>query len=48
LLEIEDLGPGFEESSSDGTGIGLRIMRHRASMLGGLLHIQEAQSVGVG
>jgi signal transduction histidine kinase len=47
LLEIEDDGTGFEESSSNETGMGLRIMRHRAKMLGDVLHIQEAQSGGI-
>jgi two-component sensor histidine kinase len=41
LLEIEDDGTGFEESSSNETGMGLRIMRHRAKMLGGVLSAER-------
>jgi signal transduction histidine kinase len=37
VLEIDDDGPGLPEQMPEGSGMGLRVMRHRAEMLGGRL-----------
>jgi signal transduction histidine kinase len=45
-LTIEDDGAGIVDGTSDGTGLGLHIMRHRASMIGGSLDIRPGKSGG--
>lgn len=37
VLEIDDDGTGLPEQMPEGSGMGLRVMRHRAEMLGGRL-----------
>lgn len=44
-LTIRDDGPGFEALSSP-SGLGLRIMNHRARMIGGSLDVQSSRSSG--
>jgi signal transduction histidine kinase len=39
VLEVDDDGEGFEESAPPATGIGLRVMRYRARLIGGDLKI---------
>jgi len=48
-LRIEDNGTGFQSAEEDreSTGMGLRIMKHRASLIGGTLDIHTASSGGV-
>ncbi|MEO8438645.1 MAG: sensor histidine kinase [Spartobacteria bacterium] len=46
LLEVEDDGEGFEESAAPNDGIGLRVMRYRARLIGGLLEIGSAPAGG--
>jgi signal transduction histidine kinase len=46
LLEVEDDGPGFEESALPNEGIGLRVMRYRARLIDGLLEIGSAPAGG--
>jgi signal transduction histidine kinase len=41
VLEVRDDGSGFREPASDGQGMGLHIMRHRASMIGATLAIRN-------
>ncbi|MEO6785718.1 MAG: sensor histidine kinase [Chthoniobacteraceae bacterium] len=38
-IEVDDDGPGFPEPLPAGDGIGLRVMKHRAQMIGGTLEI---------
>jgi PAS domain S-box-containing protein len=45
-LSIEDDGVGFCEASGGHTGLGLHIMRYRASMLGGSLELRRGPSGG--
>jgi signal transduction histidine kinase len=45
-LRIEDDGTGFPESSPRGQGMGLRIMAHRAAILGGTFSIRPKASGG--
>ena len=42
LLEVRDNGSGFREPPPDAQGMGLHIMRHRASMIGATLTIRRA------
>jgi two-component system sensor kinase FixL len=46
LLTIQDDGCGFAAVEEQTTGLGLRIMRYRASMLGGELAIQHTDNQG--
>ncbi len=46
VLEIEDDGEGLPEQMPPRPGIGLRVMRHRASLLGGTLEIAASQGGG--
>jgi two-component system, LuxR family, sensor kinase FixL len=46
-LEIEDRGRGFRTNESQTGGMGLRVMRHRASRLGGTLKISSTHPKGV-
>jgi signal transduction histidine kinase len=43
VLVIHDNGAGFPVPSSNETGMGLHIMRCRASMIGGTLHVEKDQ-----
>lgn len=46
VLTIEDNGVGIDESEDRGTGMGLRIMNHRARSLGGDLTINRRSNGG--
>lgn len=46
VLEIEDDGDGLPERLPAGGGIGLRVMRHRAGLLGGSLEIIPSTAGG--
>jgi PAS domain S-box-containing protein len=45
-LLIEDDGPGFSESSTGHSGMGLQIMNYRARMIGGSLGVQSEKDHG--
>src|SRR5262249_33960368 len=45
-LGIQDDGAGTQEQRKESNGIGLRIMRHRAEQIGGVLHIGSADGGG--
>jgi len=45
-LTIQDDGTGFQTSTEKPTGMGLRIMQHRASMIGGFLAIDSDAGSG--
>lgn len=47
VLRVRDNGAGFPETSGPPLGMGLRIMRHRASLLGGELHVRALDEGGV-
>lgn len=46
VLEIKDAGVGLTNDTTRGNGMGLRIMRYRASMIGGFLTIESEPGVG--
>ena len=46
-LRITDDGRGFSAAATPPTGLGLRIMRYRAQMLGGSLEVRQAGDKGV-
>jgi PAS domain S-box-containing protein len=46
VLAITDDGQGIKKTSSRSKGLGLRIMRHRAGVIGGSLIIQKRQGGG--
>lgn len=46
-LRVEDDGRGIGDAPSTSNGLGLRIMRYRAQMLGGSLGIEAADGGGV-
>ncbi len=46
LLEIDDDGEGFDETTTPAKGIGLRVMRYRAKLMGGSLDIGPAPAGG--
>lgn len=46
ILNVEDDGKGLSEGGQSGAGMGLRIMRHRARMIAGELHIQPRTGGG--
>jgi two-component system CheB/CheR fusion protein len=46
LLTIKDDGGGFPAKASSGRGMGLRIMRYRAAMMGGTLEIKAEPNRG--
>ena len=46
MLEVDDDGEGFAESSLPNDGIGLRVMRYRARLIGGVLEIDSAPAGG--
>ena len=45
-LAITDDGIGLPEQAMDATGMGLKIMRYRARMLGGEVHFEHVQPSG--
>lgn len=45
-LAVEDDGHGYSNTDGDGTGLGMRTMRHRASLIGGTLTIEEGEEGG--
>ena len=47
ILTVQDDGSGMPDQSAAFSGMGLRIMRHRARMLGGQLDIHEDAARGV-
>jgi PAS domain S-box-containing protein len=46
MLMVSDLGTGIAENLHESTGMGLRIMRYRAGMIGGTLKIERNQPTG--
>jgi len=46
VLEVDDDGDGLPEKRTDGSGIGLEVMRHRAQIAGGTLEIGSAPAGG--
>lgn len=46
VLEVDDDGEGFDESAPAAAGIGLRVMRYRARLIGGALEIGSAPAGG--
>jgi len=46
ILTVEDDGVGLPESKPDGAGLGIRIMAHRAAMVGGSFSIEPAPTGG--
>jgi len=47
LLSISDNGAGFVEPAKDHDGMGLRIMKYRAGMIGGALEVGQGSTYGV-
>jgi PAS domain S-box-containing protein len=47
-LTVEDDGTGLPEAPADGKGLGLRLMRYRAGLIGGTLAIGPASDAGRG
>jgi signal transduction histidine kinase len=46
VLEIDDDGEGIDEKRTNGNGIGLRVMRYRARLIGGVLEIGSPPAGG--
>ncbi len=46
LVSVEDDGIGIDETREDSSGLGLNIMRYRASIIGGVLKIVRGQTRG--
>lgn len=46
VLEVDDDGEGFDETAPVARGIGLRVMRYRARLIGGVLEIGSAPAGG--
>jgi signal transduction histidine kinase len=46
MLEVEDDGEGLPETLAAGGGIGLRVMRHRALLIGGIFEIGSSPAGG--
>jgi signal transduction histidine kinase len=46
MLEVEDDGEGLPETQAAGGGIGLRVMRHRALLIGGIFEIGSSPAGG--
>jgi signal transduction histidine kinase len=45
-LRVVDDGVGMPDAATDGEGIGLRLMKHRASLIGGSLSVQQGPQGG--
>jgi signal transduction histidine kinase len=45
-LRVEDDGVGLPEAGPEGPGLGIRIMEHRAAMIGGSFSIEPAPTGG--
>jgi len=46
VLQIEDNGEGFPDGKIKSNGMGLRVMEHRARMIGGVLNVQRGKTGG--
>ena len=46
ILRVQDDGPGMPADAPQASGLGLRIMRNRAAIIGALLTIEPAQPTG--
>jgi signal transduction histidine kinase len=46
VLEVDDDGDGLPETLAAGGGIGLRVMRHRAQLIGGAFEIGSSPAGG--
>jgi signal transduction histidine kinase len=46
VIEVDDDGGGFDEKAEARDGIGLRVMRYRARLIGGVLEIGSAPAGG--
>ena len=46
MLRIKDDGIGIRPQPKENKGLGLRIMEHRAALIGGILHIEPAEEGG--
>jgi PAS domain S-box-containing protein len=46
VLSVQDDGPGFQPSAVNGTGMGVRIMRYRARVIGATLETQSQPGKG--
>ena len=46
LMEVDDDGEGFPDTAADSSGIGMRVMRHRAQLIGGEFTITAAPAGG--
>jgi two-component system, LuxR family, sensor kinase FixL len=47
ILKIKDDGVGFPAEASKGKGMGLRVMQHRARMIGATISLQQSKGGGV-
>ena len=46
VLEVDDDGDGLPDAPAEAGGIGLRVMRHRAELIGGTLEIGSPPAGG--
>jgi two-component system CheB/CheR fusion protein len=46
VLVVEDDGRGYSNTDEDGTGLGMRTMRHRTSLIGGTLTVEAGAAGG--
>ena len=47
ILKVKDDGSGFPATSSKGKGMGLRVMHHRARMIGATILVRQSKAGGV-
>jgi two-component system sensor kinase FixL len=47
ILKVKDDGAGFPAAAPKGKGMGLRVMHHRARMIGATISVQQSKSGGV-
>ncbi|HVH66718.1 MAG TPA: hypothetical protein VM716_02530 [Gemmatimonadales bacterium] len=47
VLEVRDDGAGMRRDAARSYGMGLRIMRHRASLIGATLELRPAEGGGL-
>jgi PAS domain S-box-containing protein len=47
MLKVEDDGTGLPSTAPKGKGMGLRVMQHRARMIGGAIRMRQSKSGGV-